>query len=67
MTDHPNARRSAAPPLLHAPHAWVDGRWRAEVLLEIAPDGTWAAVTPDVTEPPADAQRLPGPVLPGLV
>ncbi len=37
------------------------------MLLEIAPDGTWAAVTPGVTAPPADAQRLPGPVLPGLV
>ena len=52
---------------LHAPHAWVDGRWQADVLLEIAPDGTWAAVTPGVTAPPADAQRLSGPVLPGLV
>ena len=53
--------------LLHAPHAWMDGRWQADVLLEIAPDGTWAAVTPGVTAPPADAQRLAGPVLPGLV
>ena len=53
--------------LLHARHAWVEGRWHANVLLEIAPDGTWAAVTPGVTAPPADAQRLPGPVLPGMV
>ena len=56
-----------APQRLLAPHAWVEGRWQAEVLLEIAPDGTWGAVTPGVTTPPADAQRLPGPVLPGLV
>ena len=56
-----------APQRLHAPHAWVGGRWQAEVLLEIAPDGTWGAVIPGVTTPPADAQRLPGPVLPGLV
>ena len=55
------------PQRLHAAHAWVEGRWQAEVLLEIAPDGTWGAVTPGVTAPPADAQRLPGPVLPGLV
>jgi formimidoylglutamate deiminase len=56
-----------APQRLLASHAWVEGRWQAEVLLEIAPDGTWGAVTPGVTAPPADAQRLPGPVLPGLV
>jgi formimidoylglutamate deiminase len=67
MTDHPNAPLSAATPLLHAPHAWADGRWQADVLLEVAPDGTWAEVTPGVTTPPAGAQRLPGPVLPGLV
>lgn len=59
--------RSHTPRRLHAPHAWVDGRWQAEVLLEIAPDGTWAAVTPGVMAPPADAQRLEGPLLPGLV
>lgn len=52
---------------LHAPRAWVEGRWQSEVLLDIAPDGTWAAVTPGVAAPPADAQRLPGPVLPTLV
>ena len=53
--------------LLHAPQAWVDRRWQAQVLLEIAPDGNWACITPGVTSPPAAAQRLPGPVLPGLV
>ena len=56
-----------APQRLLAPHAWVEGRWQAEVLLETTPDGNWGAVTPGVTAPPADAQRLPGPVLPGLV
>ena len=55
------------PRRLHAPHAWVDGRWQAEVLLEVAADGTWAAVTPGVTTPPPGTQRLSGPVLPGLV
>jgi formimidoylglutamate deiminase len=53
--------------VLHAPHAWVGGRWQADVQLDIAADGTWAAVTPDVTVPPTHAERLPGPVLPGLV
>lgn len=52
---------------LHAARAWVDGRWQADVLLDIAADGTWAGITPGVTNPPAHAQRLPGPVLPGLV
>ena len=40
---------------------------RTEVLLEVAADGTWAAVTPGVTTPPPGTQRLSGPVLPGLV
>lgn len=52
--------------LLHAPRAWVDGRWQAEVLLEIDAQGRFAAVTPG-TPCPAHAQRLAGPVLPGLV
>ena len=55
------------PQRLHAAHAWVEGRWQAEVLLETTPDGSWGAVTPGVKTPPAEAQRLPGPVLPGLV
>ena len=52
---------------LHAPHAWVDGRWQPDVLLEVAPDGTWAAVRPGVAEPGDAVHRLSGPVLPGLV
>ena len=68
MTSATDATPAGAPPhRLLAPHAWVEGRWQADVLLEIAHDGTWGAVTPGVTAPPADAQRLPGPVLPGLV
>ncbi len=53
--------------LLHAPHAWVNGRWQAGVLLEVAPDGTWAGVTAGVAAPPPAARVLGGPVLPGLV
>jgi formimidoylglutamate deiminase len=52
--------------LLWAPRAWVGGRWRESVLLEAAADGTWAAITPDVSAPPP-ATMLPGAVLPGLV
>ncbi|HNU11128.1 MAG TPA: formimidoylglutamate deiminase [Rubrivivax sp.] len=52
--------------LLWAPRAWVDGRWRERVLLEIGADGHWADVTPDVAAP-SQAERLDAPVLPGLV
>jgi formimidoylglutamate deiminase len=52
--------------LLWAPRAWVDGRWRDRVLLQAGADGHWAAITAE-TEAPADAERLPGPVLPSLV
>jgi formimidoylglutamate deiminase len=44
----------------------VAGRWRASVLLELAPDGRWSAVQPEIPQP-ADATVLPGPALPGLV
>jgi formimidoylglutamate deiminase len=52
---------------LHAPHAWVDGRWQADVLLDIGPDGRYTGVTPGVRDLPAGAWQLDGPVLPGLV
>ena len=52
---------------LWAPQAWLNGGWRAGVLLQLGRDGRFAAVTPDVAAPPSDAQVLPGPVLPGLV
>ena len=52
--------------LLWAPRAWVGGRWREQVLLDIDSQGHWQAVTPD--QPcPEHASRLPGPVLPSLV
>lgn len=55
-----------APSLLWAETAWVEGRWRESVLLEVGADGTWTRVQPE-TAPPPLALRLPGPVLPGLV
>lgn len=63
----PAASAAAPPPaLLWAPAAWVDGRWRERVLLEIDRSGHWAAVTPDSVAPP-QAETLAAPVLPGLV
>ena len=67
----------AAPRSIWAPRAWLPaastsagqqaGGWQADVLLQIGTDGRWAAVTPGVAQPPAGAQVLPGPLLPGLV
>lgn len=51
---------------LWAPHAWLDGRWRERVLLEVGRDGRWSRITPD-TEPPPQAERAEGPLLPALV
>ena len=51
-----------------APAAWVRGAWAHDVLLVAGADGRWAQVVPDAA--PADcagAERLAGPVLPGLV
>ncbi|MEV6299633.1 formimidoylglutamate deiminase [Actinoplanes sp. NPDC051861] len=45
-----------------AEHAWVAGRVERDVLIEVS-DGRFAAVTPGA---PADGERLPGLVLPGL-
>jgi formimidoylglutamate deiminase len=54
------------PQLLWAPRAWVGGRWRERVVLQIGDDGRWAAVTPD--QPcPAHATALPAPAIPSLV
>ncbi|MCW5635330.1 MAG: formimidoylglutamate deiminase [Rubrivivax sp.] len=53
--------------MLFADTAWVGGRWRERVLLEVGADGHWAAVRPDTATPPPQALHLPGPVLPGLV
>ena len=52
--------------LLWAPGAWVEGRWRERVLLEVGNDGYWLSITPDQPAPP-HAEVLTGPVLPGLV
>lgn len=48
-----------------AAQAWVDGAWARDVLLVADAGGHWAEVRPGAQ--PGDAERLPGPVLPGLV
>lgn len=65
------------PPAIWAPRAWLPaapstvghpgGSWQVDVLLQIGADGRWAAITPGVAQPPAGAQVLSGPLLPGLV
>jgi formimidoylglutamate deiminase len=52
--------------LFHAPWAWLDGRWQADVLLQVGPDGHWRDVRAGLPAPEA-ATRLSGPVLPSLV
>jgi len=48
-------------------HAWVAGRWQADVLLQVDDHGFWQSVQPGAPAAQAgDAQRL-GPCLPGLV
>lgn len=51
---------------LWTPAAWLDGRWQAEVLLEIDGAGRWSRIEAGVPCP-EDARRLPGPLLPPLV
>ena len=51
-----------------ASQAWVQGAWAKDVLLTVAPNGTWQSIQPNAT--PAQqvgATQLGGPVLPGLV
>jgi formimidoylglutamate deiminase len=60
------ADEAASPRLLWAPAAWIGGRWREDVLLEVGADGHWLRVSPGEV-PPATAERLAGPALPGLV
>lgn len=58
----------AEPPRYLAPAAWVNGAWAQDVLLAVGAGGMWSSVVPDA--PPQawrGAQRLTGPVLPGLV
>ena len=48
--------------------AWVDGAWAHDVLLSVDATGHWRAITPGATPAMcAAAQRLDGPVLPGVV
>lgn len=51
-----------------APQAWVNGAWAQDVLLAVGADGHWLDIAPKAT-PQAlrGAERLGGPVLPGLV
>ena len=52
----------------HAPAAWINGAWHADVLLGVGEDGAWSEVTSGASaEMRHGAQRLQGPVLPGLV
>ncbi len=53
-----------------APHAWVQGAWASDVLLRVNMQGEWSEVSthcPATSPTAAQAQRLSGPVLPGLV
>jgi formimidoylglutamate deiminase len=49
-----------------APAAWVDGGWKQSVVLEVDARGHWSRIDAG-TPAPDDAERLAGPVLPGLV
>jgi formimidoylglutamate deiminase len=51
-----------------APQAWIAGAWARDVLLTVAADGTWGAIQPGASaDARREAERLGGPVLPGLV
>ncbi len=51
-----------------APHAWVDGRWQADVLLGVDSTGHWNHVQPCAyAQELSGATVLQGPVLPGVV
>lgn len=54
------------PRLLWAPAARLSSGWHSGVLLEINPQGHWGTIQTDVPAP-ADAQRLKGALVPGLV
>ncbi|HEV6963808.1 formimidoylglutamate deiminase [Roseateles sp.] len=51
---------------LHAPLAWVDGRWQRDVLLTVDAAGHWAEIAVNLPRP-EDAEALAGPVIPSLV
>jgi formimidoylglutamate deiminase len=52
--------------MLWAESAWLDGRWQADVLLQIDGAGCWSTIEAGVARPEA-ARRLAGPLLPPLV
>ena len=52
--------------MLWAPRAFIDGAWVDSVLLRVDAAGHWSEVSP-LTPAPLQAERLGGPVLPGLV
>jgi formimidoylglutamate deiminase len=49
-----------------APAAWIAGGWQESVVLEVDAQGRWSHIAAGVPAP-ADAERLAGPALPGLV
>jgi len=51
---------------LHAPMAWLDGRWQRDVLLTVDSGGRWADVAVNLPAP-SHAELLGGPVIPSLV
>ena len=51
---------------LHATTALLSDGWADDVLLEVDGSGFIGAVTPGVSEPPVDAERLSGPAIPGM-
>lgn len=60
-------RRTPEKPVkLHAETALLRDGWASDVLLELDASGFFAAITPGVTDPPADAERIAGPAIPGM-
>ncbi|UXH79555.1 formimidoylglutamate deiminase [Roseateles amylovorans] len=55
-----------SPQCWHAPQAWMDGRWQADVLMEAGADGRWRSLRAGQPAPDG-VLRLDGPVLPSLV
>jgi len=51
---------------LFAEDALLAGGWARHVVLEIGADGRLTHIARDVAAPPADAERLTGPVIPGM-
>lgn len=51
---------------LHAPLAWVDGRWQRDVLLTVDATGHWSEIVVNQAVPD-EAETLAGPLIPSLV